>query len=107
MTDPGALKQRLVLEVPAETPDGAGGVTRDYATVATLWAAVTPVAARESVVAEDGGASVTHRILIRMRDDLTTRHRLRKGERIWRITGMRDADASGRFLLIEAEERED
>ena len=44
--DPGALNRRLVLEAPVESADGAGGVTRSYSAVATLWAAVEPVAAR-------------------------------------------------------------
>ncbi len=35
MTGPGELRHRLVLEAPVETPDGAGGVTRSYATLAT------------------------------------------------------------------------
>jgi SPP1 family predicted phage head-tail adaptor len=107
MTDPGALKHRLVLEQPVETPDGAGGVTRSYATVTTLWAAVVPVAARGGVVADDLGATVTHRIVARSGPDVTTRHRLREGARIFRILALRDQDGSGRFLEISAEERVD
>ena len=104
MNDPGSLNQRLVLEAPTETPDGAGGVTRSYVDAATLWAEVTPLSARERVVADAAGASVTHRIRIRMRGDVTTRHRLRLGLRAFRIATVRQ-DAPGRFLLIEAEER--
>jgi SPP1 family predicted phage head-tail adaptor len=107
MIDPGALNQRLVLEVPVETPDGAGGVTRGYAAAATLWAAVTPLSAHEAVVAAAGGASVTHRILMRARGDVTVHCRLRKDTRIWRIVTVREDDASSRFLRIEAEERSD
>ena len=33
MIDPGELNRRLVLEAPVESADGAGGVTRSYATV--------------------------------------------------------------------------
>ena len=65
MTAPGELRHRLVLEAPVETPDGAGGVTRSYAALATLWAKMTPVAARGDVVADDLAAAVTHRIVIR------------------------------------------
>jgi SPP1 family predicted phage head-tail adaptor len=107
MIGPGALRDRLVLEQPVETPDGAGGVTRSYAGVATLWAAVTPVSARDVVVADDLTATVTHRIVIRARDDVTTRHRLRDGARIFRIVTLRDQDGGGRFLEIGAQERVD
>ena len=53
------------------------------------------------------GANVTHRIVIRMRADITTRHRLREGARIFRIVALRDQDGAGRFLEIDAEERVD
>jgi head-tail adaptor len=50
--------------------------------------------------------TVTHRIRIRRRSDMTTRHRLRQGDRLWRIAALSD-DASRRFLTIDAEERRD
>jgi SPP1 family predicted phage head-tail adaptor len=106
MTDPGELRHRLVLEQPVEGADGAGGVTRSYATVTMLWAAVVPVAARGAVGAADVGANVTHRILIRSGPGVTTRHRLREGPRIYRILALRDQDGSGRFVEIAAEEHQ-
>ena len=107
MIDPGELNRRLVLEQPVESADGAGGVTRSYASVTTLWAAVRPAAARGDVVAAATGASVTHRIVLRTRAGLTTRHRLRDGSRIFRIVALRDPDGAGRFIEIAAEERVD
>ncbi len=101
--DPGALNRRLVLEAPAETADGAGGVIRSYEAVATLWASVEPVAARGDVVAAQLGATVTHRIAIRYSADITTRHRFRDGARVFRIVAMRERGK--RFLDIQAEER--
>jgi SPP1 family predicted phage head-tail adaptor len=105
--DAGALNQRLTLELPVETPDGAGGVTRSYAAGAKLWASVVPVSGRAGVVADGAGATVTHRIVIRAGPEVTTRHRLRKGARVWRIAALREEDSSGRFLVIEAQERRD
>ena len=107
MIDPGELNHRLVLEAPVETPDGAGGVTRSFAEVATLWAAVQPSGAAGEIVAAATGATVTHRILIRARSDVTTRHRLREGTRIFRIVALREQDGTGRFTEIAAEERVD
>ena len=46
MTAIGELNRRLVLEAPVETDDGAGGVTRSYATGATVWASIAPFGAR-------------------------------------------------------------
>jgi SPP1 family predicted phage head-tail adaptor len=107
MIDPGELKHRMVLEAPVETPDGAGGVTRAYADSATLWAKVAPVAARGNVEADDPGATITHRIVIRSGPEVSTRHRLREGARVFRIVALRDRDGDGRFLEIHAQERVD
>ena len=103
--DPGALNRRLTLEAPVETADGAGGVIRSYATVATVWASVEPVAARGDVVAVQLGATVTHRITVRFSADITTRHRLRGGARVFRIVSLRERGK--RWLDIQAEERVD
>ena len=105
MTDPGTLNRRLTLEAPVESADGAGGVTRGYAAVATLWASLTPVAARGNVEAAGLGTTVTHRIQIRTSTGITLRHRFRDGARVFRIVAMRDRDR--RFLDIDAEERTD
>ena len=106
MIDPGALNRRLTLEAPIESDDGAGGVTRSFSTVATLWASVTPAAAREAVEGGALGATVTHRIGIRFRADITLRHRFSDGARIFRIVAMRE-HGKRRFLDIDAQERTD
>ena len=68
LKDIGALNRRLVLEAPAETGDGAGGVVRTYEALTTLWAQVTPVSARGDIAADSLGAALRHRIVIRARD---------------------------------------
>lgn len=105
MIDPGELRVRLTLEAPSETPDGAGGVVRGYVTAGSVWAAVTPVAARGAVDAGSAGATATHRIVVRHPCAADTRHRFRLGARVFRIVSIRDADASGQTLMIEAQER--
>lgn len=106
LKDIGALNRRLVLEAPAETGDGAGGVVRTYETVATLWAQVTAASARSDIAADSPGAVLRHRIVIRARSGIGTRHRLRDGAHVYRIVAVRESDGR-RFLEIEAEERED
>ena len=105
MIDPGQFNWRLMLEAPVEAADGAGGVTRSYVAIATLWASLEPVSARGNVIASALGATITHRIGIRYRADITLRHRFRDGSQIFRIVAMRNRDK--RFLDIDAEERAD
>jgi SPP1 family predicted phage head-tail adaptor len=107
MTGIGELNRRLVLEEPVETPDGAGGVTRSYTLVMAVWAKVEPVTARFRVEADAPGANITHRITIRRRAAVTTRHRFKEGTRTYRIVSMHETDGTRRFLQIDAEERAD
>jgi SPP1 family predicted phage head-tail adaptor len=106
MIEPGELNRRLVLEAPVESVDGAGGVTRSYPEMMTLWAKVEPVSARGAVVADAPGATITHRIIVRRRAAITTRHRFVDGETVYHIVTIRH-DATRRFLVIGAEERWD
>ena len=106
MTPIGELRHRLVLEAPNETADGLGGVVRTWAALATLWAAIEPVAAEDQVVADRRLGVLSHRIVIRHRDGLTTNHRFRLGARTFAIRAIRDAEERGRFLeCLSAEER--
>jgi SPP1 family predicted phage head-tail adaptor len=104
MTAPGELNRRLVLEEPVETADGGGGIALTYAASVTLWAKVEPVSARNIVVGDAPGATVTHRITIRSGPNITTRHRFMEGARVYRVADVRE-DATRRFLVIGAEQR--
>lgn len=106
MTAIGELNRRLVLEAPVETPDGAGGVSRSYAATATVWAALTPIAAAGGVSADALGATVTHRIIIRPGPELTVHHRFRDGTRTFAVVSVR-ARENNRFLEVHAQERTD
>src|SRR4051794_29156926 len=95
MIDPGRLKTRLAIQAPVETGDAQGGVTRSFATVATVWASVTPVAARatgSAVEADAHGATARYRIVLRSNFALTLQHRLVDGARIYSVASLRDLD---------------
>jgi len=106
MTAAGDLNRRLTLQAPVETGDGEGGVARAYADVCTLWAQVTPLTARADVAAGSLGAAIRYAIVIRARDDVTTRHIFLDGAATYRVIAAR-LSADRRFLEIDAEERED
>jgi len=106
MTAPGDLNRRLTLLSPVETADDEGGVVRSYSATTTLWAQVLPLAASADVAADSLGAALRYRIVIRYRDDVTTRHQFQDGTHLYRVIAAR-ASADRRFLEIDAEERED
>jgi len=106
VTDIGELNRRLTLQAPVETDDGAGGVVRSYENVAVLWAKVAPLSARADVAADSLGGALRTRIVVRKRDDISTRHQFVDGGRVYRVLAARPS-ADRRFLEIDAEERED
>jgi hypothetical protein len=58
------------------------------------------------VAADSLGARLRYRIVIRRRDDVTTRHQLLDGGTVYRVLAAR-LNADRRFLEIDAEMRED
>lgn len=102
--DPGRLTARLTLERPVETPDGQGGATLAFDTVAHCWALVEPIAMPEALERGQDRFRVSHRIRLRHRDDLTAGMRLRLGARIFTIRSHRDPDGTGRVTVCRCEE---
>ena len=100
----GAMRHRLVLETPVDTPDGAGGAARAWTTVATVWAGLRPFGASERVDADAEEHAATHRVLVRWRDDVTAKDRFRLGAHIFEIRALADPDERRRFLHIDVEE---
>jgi SPP1 family predicted phage head-tail adaptor len=102
--DPGTLRHRLILEAPAESGDGGGGVVRSWQAVAAVWARLEPLGAATTTHADAPVNRATHRLVLRWRSDLTTGHRFVAGARIFAITGLADPDERRRFLLATVEE---
>ena len=104
----GSLRRRVVLEVAADAPDGAGGVTRTWTALASLWA--TPAASGGSPGAPADSAdrkAVNHRLRMRIRHrtplpDATMR--LVDGPRILAVVAAADPDGRGRWLDLTVEE---
>lgn len=101
---PGRLRLRLDLETATPTPDGAGGSTLSWSTVATVAADVAPQRAEERRVGEGLADVVTHRIVIRHRDDVAAGDRFTLGSRVFAIRGVRDPEEDGRYLVCLCEE---
>lgn len=63
------------------------------------WAKVLPLRADESEVARQIFARATHKVTVRRCNGLTTKDRLRHGEKILEIGGIRDLGQDGTELL--------
>ncbi len=81
----GDLRHRLIIESPQRLSDGAGGAVVTWAQVASVWAHIKPVTAREFRSAEQRAEKVTHKITLRYRSDINATMRLVGEGRIFNI----------------------
>ncbi|WP_226576792.1 phage head closure protein [Acuticoccus sediminis] len=103
----GELRHRLVLEVATEVSDGAGGATRSWTPVASLFARVEPRGRRERI--EDGRnvGLVTHRVTVRRHGNVARGTRFVEGARRLRVLAVEDLDPQRRFLACLCEEEQE
>lgn len=99
MQNVGRLNKRLRLEVNEEIRDSGGGYEDNWVKVATVWANRKPLTSSEFLTAQQSGASITHKIIIRNRD-INKDMRLMEGKRIFSIDHYRELDENGRYLQI-------
>lgn len=107
MTAIGDRCQRLVLEKPVETPDGAGGVVRSYCGIALLWGRIEGLAVASAAEKERAGRlelAQRLRITLRWRAGIDGTMRLRMGKRVFSILSVADPDGRRRDLVIVAGE---
>lgn len=102
----GALRRRLEIEVAVDTADGAGGATRSWAPLGTVFGQIVPRRRRETV--DDGRqvGVVTHLITIRWRGDVSGGARFSSDGTTYRVLAVEDADPYRRFLDCWCEEEQ-
>ena len=72
----GMLREPLTIQRQVSVSDGMGGQAIQWITLATIRAHVAPLSGREVVQAMQLQASITHRIYMRYRADLTPADRI-------------------------------
>jgi len=102
--DPGWLRHRIRIERPVATPDGAGGESVAWESLATLWARIEPLEAREHVAADHLAETVSHRLIVRWRNDVAGGMRAVYRGRRFRILATHDPDESRRYLVLSTTE---
>lgn len=100
----GALRHRVKIQSATEGQDSYGAVTQTWADVATVWASIEARGTRETFTASQQFATADHVITIRHRSDVTPKHRIVYGSRVFDIEGAVDPDGRKRSLVIYARE---
>jgi SPP1 family predicted phage head-tail adaptor len=102
----GTLRQKVSLQSEAQTPDGAGGYTLAWTTLATVWANIIPISGNEVYAAGHLEGHATHKVTIRWRSDITptTDMRLTYNSRVFNIRAVLNRGELNRQFLLYVEE---
>ena len=100
----GELRHKVTVQKPITVSD-AGYESVSYTDVATVWASIAPLKGREFWTAKQIASTVTHRVIIRYRSDVSANYRILFGSRVFDIETVRNIDERGRWLVMECIER--
>ncbi|SDF69755.1 phage head-tail adaptor, putative, SPP1 family [Onishia taeanensis] len=96
----GKLRHRVTIERPMRTQDPTTGeMVSGWSAVATVWASIDPLSAREFIAAQAGQSEISARIIIRHREGLDASMRVVQGTRIYNIQGVLADPKSGRHYI--------
>lgn len=96
----GKLRHRVTIQQPGQTQDPATGEpTTDWQDVATVWASVEPLSAREFIAAQAGQSEISARIKIRYREGIDATMRILHRGKAYNIEGVLADPQSGRHYL--------
>ncbi len=100
----GALRTRITLCALVANTDDIGGVTQDFTPIANLWCNIEPFSGDDRFSFGKIEETVSHRILIRWRNDVSAPKRFYLGPRSFLIRGVADPDGRRRRLSVLVEE---
>ena len=100
----GDLNKRITLQYQTKTPDGMGGFTVVWVDAATVWAAIWPVSATETIQAAQATMTITHRVRIRFRAVLKASWRVSWAGRYFNVVSIIDPNMAHRWLDLMCKE---
>ena len=102
----GKMQHSLVIQAQSRSNDGGGGARRTYSTLATVWGSIEPIGGNVQLYGEQIEGRVTHKIKIRYRSNITTKHRLNYSaqSKIFKILRILNVGSRDKFLEMLCEE---
>jgi SPP1 family predicted phage head-tail adaptor len=97
------LNRRVALEAQTLNPDGGGGYSAGWNTVATVWAAVEPVSGADVFGPDASEARVRYRVTIRRRTDVFAGMRVNDAGRLFAIRAVLDDGPRSQFFTLLTE----
>jgi len=99
------MDRRVIVQSCAKTTDGQGGFTEAWSTFLTVWCSIEPVKGYEKFQAAQMETPISHKIMMRYQNGITTAMRILWGTRIFDIKEVINIDEDNAFLRITAIEK--
>jgi len=100
----GQFNKRIQFLSQSTISDSYGELINDWREVATTWAHIQPLQARELFHAKQIHAEVTTKIIVRYRPNITLNMRIQYGERTLEIVSATNVEEKGQFLEVLCKE---
>jgi SPP1 family predicted phage head-tail adaptor len=102
----GKLRHKVTIQRPGLVQDPESGeMLHGWADVATVWASVEPLSARDFIAAQAGQSEVVARIVIRYRPDIDATMRALYRDKVYNIQGvLPDAKSGLEYLTLPVSE---
>jgi SPP1 family predicted phage head-tail adaptor len=105
----GQLRKRILIQSPPTGQNAYGEPLTTWADVATVWAEITPLSARELFAAQAVQSETSHKITVRYRAEFANPKtvagmRVVHSGRIFNITGAINIDERNRTVELSATE---
>lgn len=100
----GTLNKRVVIQAPTRVADGMGNFTETWGEIATVWMALWPLSATETVNSMQTGMTISHRGRMRYRSVMRPFWRLKFGEKFYNIVSIINPNMKNEYLDILAKE---
>ena len=101
----GTLTDRIQLQRRTTTAEDEGGAVAAYASIATVWARVRTLAARQSFAADGRGQAITHAVTLRFRTGIVPGDRVLYRGRVLEIASVADINGRRAYLSLQCSER--
>lgn len=98
------LRYRASLKAKTLTPDGGGGYSESWDTVALVWCAIEPLSGDDVLSADRLESRIRHRLLVRRGTNASAGNRMVVGDRIFAVHAVLDEGAHAALLALACEE---
>ncbi len=100
----GDLKHSVMLQYQTRVADGMGGFTTTWNDAQTVYAAIWPISAKETVQAMGQAMTITHRVRMRYRANIRSNWRIKHGNRYYNIVSIINPNMERKWLDILVKE---